>query len=90
MKTPSNSTCCQIIADYFKVFHSVDSFTLNNSSIFQPKAHLYLLRILSHLSYMFRHVIYTIFRENLILLAPNQLLYMMSFYFCYIGYYCLF
>lgn len=75
MKTACNSTGCQITALYFKVFHSLHSCTFSTSSIFQPKAHLYLIHILSHLSYMFRHVIYSIFRENLILLAQNHLLY---------------
>jgi hypothetical protein len=39
---------------------------------------------------MFQHVIHTIFRENLILLAPKHLLSTMFLYFYYVGFCFLF
>jgi hypothetical protein len=70
-----NSAGCQIIAHYFKVFHLLHSVTFNTPSIFQPKAHLCIIHISSHLSFVFWHLIYSICRENLILFAQNHLLH---------------
>ena len=60
-----------------EVFHSVRSCTSNTSSVFQTNAHFYLLHmfICITLTYMFRCVVYTIFRENPILLAQNHLFF---------------
>ena len=52
---------------HFKVFHSVHPCTSNISSILQKMHIIYLIHILLNLSYMFRCVIYTDFRENIVL-----------------------